>query len=246
MRGTPGQALPGLNYILLCLLAAVLSGAAVFFASQRFIVALVNFAGMKIIRALDRKESGLAQQAKFAYLVLADDIQKWYWSPERSVIIPQAPELKPLTELYRLYTSRQSQQYSYDIVGTRDARGFKSKFTGTHPGRHQDALLFSEQYMDRGFIVMIPDCDNKTLVMGTPENPLFFTSNHESNSSGRKFSMNFEQEMQDDFVYRLGNFFIETGHEVVDYSTELAYVIATNADNPILYNNNNLLQITEI
>lgn len=198
---------------------------------------------MKIIRAINRKENGSAILSKYAYLFLVEDIAQWFWSEDGEIIIPQAPELKEKAFIFRLYTTPNSNKYSLDLSGNHDQRGYQMKFSGTHPGRSEEALKFIEKYLDLGFIVMIPECGQKTVVLGTPDNPMFFTSSHENGSGGRKFTMNFEQEMKDDFVYRLGNFSVEEGSDVVDYATKLRYVLADPSGTPIIFTNNILIEI---
>lgn len=197
---------------------------------------------MKIIRAIDRKESAAAVLSKYAYLVLASDVQGWFQPQADSLIIAQAPDLKLDTFIYRMYTTPASQRYGFDTSGNHDERGIRMKFTGTHPGRTEDALRFVEKFMDLGFIVMIPECGNKTVILGTPDNPLFFSGAHENGSGGRRFTLDFEQEMKDDFVYRLGTFGIEAG-TVVGYGDTLKYVLATNAGEAIVFTNNTLIEI---
>ena len=108
--------------------------------------------------------------------------------------------------VYRLYVTPGSQEFSYDTVGEKDNGGFITKFSGAHPGCLESALEFSMNNLHEGFIVMIPQCDEPTIILGTPDNPMVFSSSHKSAKEGRKFTFNFAQEIDSEEIYMLGDF----------------------------------------
>lgn len=161
---------------------------------------------MRLIKAIDKQSSGAPTQAKFAYLFRADDITYWFPPDAGGVKLNYAPRIIKDAFVYRLYITPKSQEFSYDTVGDPDSGGFITKFSGTHPGCMLSALEFSKNFLHQGFIVMIPQCDDMTIVLGTPENPLVFSSSHKSGSDGRKFTFNFAQEIDSEEIYMLGDF----------------------------------------
>lgn len=161
---------------------------------------------MRLVKALDKTISGAPVLQKFAYLFQVSDIRSWFPPDENGVLLPFAPRLIDGSFIYRVYLSPNSQEYSYDTVGGPDERGYKTKFIGTHPGCVLSALEFAKNKLDQGFIIMIPQCDSETIVLGTPNNPMVFTSSHKSGKDGRRFNFNFEQEIDSEEIYMLGNF----------------------------------------
>ncbi len=161
---------------------------------------------MRLIKAIDKQSSGAPTQAKFAYLFRADDITYWFPPDAGGVKLNYAPRILRDAFVFRLYITPNSQEFSYDTVGDVDEGGFKTKFTGTHPGCQLSALEFAKNYLHQGFIVMIPQCDHPTVVLGTPDNPLVFSSSHKSSKDGRKFTFQFEQEIDSEEIYMLGDF----------------------------------------
>ena len=161
---------------------------------------------MRLIKAIDRESSASPVQAKFAYLFNVDDIKRWFPPDAGGVKLNFSPKIIKDAFVYRLYVTPSMQEFSYDTVGERDSGGFITKFTGTHPGCKLSALEFAKNQLHEGFIVMIPQCDEPTVVLGTPDNPLVFSSSHKSAKDGRKFTFNFEQEIDSDEIYMLGDF----------------------------------------
>lgn len=161
---------------------------------------------MRLIKAIDRESSAAPVQAKFAYLFNVNDIKRWFPPDEGGVMLRFSPKIVKDAFVYRLYVTPGAQEFSYDTVGDVDEGGFKTKFTGTHPGCTLSALEFAKNQLHEGFIVMIPQCDDMTVVLGTPDNPLMFTSSHKADRSARKFTFNFDQQIDSEEIYMLGDF----------------------------------------
>lgn len=191
-------------YILLCLFAAVLSGAAVFFASQRFVVAFFNFAFMEFKRLDKRKGSGAASiRSRYAYLIHLPDIDYFPETNEKGVRLEGDIVLQEGRTMIPVYLTNPSQEYSYDTPGNDDEKTFLVKFVGTHPGTELEALEFSKNLLEEPFLVLIPGCEKNApgKLLGQPNNPMIFTSTHKASKDGDKFNFNFEQRVGSEFIY---------------------------------------------
>ncbi|KFF26878.1 hypothetical protein [Chryseobacterium vrystaatense] len=140
---------------------------------------------------------------RFAYLASVNDIKKFPVADHRGIALIDDIIMKENTGMIQIYLTTSSQEYSYETIGDPDSKNFKVKFNGTHPGTEQEALEFSKNYLEEGFVVLIPSCDKGVKVLGSPDAPLVFTSSHKSEKAGEKFNFVFEQEIGSDTVYQL-------------------------------------------
>lgn len=162
--------------------------------------------GVKLVKTIDRQESGAAVLQKQVMLYRVDDIVEWPGFEENGVVVRQPPKIDEDAYSFRVYMTPVSQEFSFDSGGKTDEGGFKQKLSGTHPGMPVSALEFCKKYLHDRFIAMFSDCDGTTVILGTPCNPLVFTSGHKSSRAGRKFTFNFEQEIESENVYMIGLF----------------------------------------
>lgn len=144
-----------------------------------------------------------APRNKFAYLAHINDIAKFPEADYKGVALTDDIVMKDKTGMAQIYITPSAQEYTYEIVGDSDSKGFKIKFLGTHPGTELEALEFSKNYLEEGFVILIPSCDVGLKVLGTPDAPLIFTSTHKSDKDAQKFIFTFEQEIGSENVYQL-------------------------------------------
>lgn len=161
---------------------------------------------MRLLKKIDREGNGAPNLQKFAYLFHVDDIYKWFPPAEGEVFLSYAPKMRKETVVYRLYITPGSQDFGADSAGNHDEQYFRSKFSGTHPGCFETGLMFAQNMNDEGFVIMIPQCGDQTLILGIPDNPLFLTSSHKGDKSGRKFTFSFEQKIESEELYYLAHF----------------------------------------
>lgn len=161
---------------------------------------------MRLITGIDRRSSAAPVAAKYAYLFRVDDIRDWFPPQPGSVQLEYMPRIKDGATAYQLYITSSTAENSYSRVGDLDRGGFITRFMGTHPGSMLSTLEFADNMMQESFIIMIPRCDGKTIVLGTPDNPMVFTSSHKQDKSGQKFNFNFEQLIDSEETYMIGNF----------------------------------------
>lgn len=191
-------------YILLCLFGRFRISGAVFFASQRFVLAFVNFALMEFKRLDKRKGSGAASiRSRYAYLIHLPDIDYFPETNEKGVRLEGDIVLKDGRTMIPVYLTNPSQEYSYDTQGADDEKTFRVKFTGTHPGTELEALEFSKNLIEESFLILIPSCDKNTpgKLLGQIDNPMIFTSTHKAAKDGDKFTFSFEQRIGSEFIY---------------------------------------------
>ncbi len=144
-----------------------------------------------------------APKNKFAFLALLRDIEKFPPTDSLGVVLLGDIMMKENCGMMQIYITPSSQEYGYEISGEPGSKGYKTKFTGTHPGTEQQALEFVTNYLEEEFVILIPDCKKGVRVLGSPDAPLIFTSTHKSNKDSQKFNMVFEQDVAVDFIYRL-------------------------------------------
>ena len=164
--------------------------------------------------------------SRFAYLAWTQDLVSFPDTDENNVVLTGQPVFKPGKSLIPIYITTSSREYSYEVQGEQDARSYKVKFVGTHPGTEQEALEFVRNMTDEEFIIFIPGCQStdSIKVLGRPCEPLIFKSNHKSSKDGSKFEFTFEQEVGGKNVYMLYNGPLVTDatvYETIDFTNEI-------------------------
>lgn len=144
-----------------------------------------------------------APKNKFAYLAHINDIRSFPKADYKGVALVDDILMKEKTGMSQIYITPAAQEYTYDTAGDSDSKNFKLKFSGTHPGTEQEALEFAKNYLEEGFVVLIPSCNVGLKVLGTPDAPLVFTSSHKSDKDSQKFIFTFEQEIGTENVYQI-------------------------------------------
>lgn len=176
------------------------------------------------VKILDKPRAGAGaakKRSRYAWLYLRDDILAFPKTDAGGVSLVGNIILKEDAEPQKVYLTVPSQEYSFESSGDKDSRGFKVKFFGTHPGSETQALEFTRKFMDRDFIVLVPERNGKMAkCLGTYDMPLTFRSSHKSNKDGSKFDFTFEQELQTDDVYLI-------------YTGEMNYSAALREWNPL-------------
>ncbi|MCX8533078.1 hypothetical protein [Chryseobacterium luquanense] len=144
-----------------------------------------------------------APKNKFAYIAHINDIRIFPQADYKGVALTDDIVMKDKTGMAQIYITPAAQEYTYETGGDSDSKNFKLKFMGTHPGTELEALEFSKNYLEEGFVVLIPSCEVGLKVLGTPDAPLVFTSSHKSDKDSQKFIFTFEQEIGTENVYQL-------------------------------------------
>lgn len=144
-----------------------------------------------------------APKNKFAYIAHINDIRSFPKADHKGVALTDDIIMKDKTGMSQIYITPIAQEYTYDTAGDSDSKNFKLKFIGTHPGTELEALEFAKNYLEEGFVVLIPSCEAGLKVLGTPDAPLVFTSSHKSDKESQKFIFTFEQEIGTENVYQL-------------------------------------------
>lgn len=166
-----------------------------------------------------------APKNKFAYLAHIDDIRSFPQADYKGVALTDDILMKEKTGMSQIYITPAAQEYTYDTAGDSDSKSFKLKFMGTHPGTELEALEFAKNYLEEGFVVLIPSCEIGLKVLGTPDAPLVFTSSHKSDKDSQKFIFTFEQEIGTENVYQLYTGLITLNENIdVDMGDFLEYL----------------------
>ena len=169
--------------------------------------------------------------SRFAYLAWDKDLVSFPDTDDSNVMLTGQPVFKNGKGLTGVYITTSSREYSYETQGDQDARSFKVKFMGTHPGTEREALEFARNMMDEPFMIFIPGCQTTDMVkvLGRPCEPLIFKSSHKGGKDGSKFEFTFEQEVGGKNTYMLydGPLVLqETVYSTVDFTTALTALTA--------------------
>ncbi len=161
-------------------------------------------------KKLDKPTSGSGAPStgsRFAYLAWTQDLVSFPDTDDKNVLLTGQPVFKDGKGLIPIYITTSSREYSYETQGDQDARSFKVKFVGSHPGTELEALEFARNMLDEEFIIFIPGCQStdSVKVLGRPCEPLIFKSSHKGGKDGNKFEFTFEQEVGGKNVYMLYN-----------------------------------------
>lgn len=192
--------------------------------------------------------------SRFAYLALTKDLVSFPDTDDNNVMLTGQPVFKDGKGLVPVYITTSSREYSYETQGDQDARSFKVKFMGTHPGNEREGLEFARNMMDEEFIIFIPGCQStdQVKVLGRPCEPLIFKSSHKGGKDGSKFEFTFEQEVGGKNTYMLydGPLVLqETAYATIDFTdaqtalTAVQKVATTVAAEPLTITS--LIGITE-
>ena len=192
--------------------------------------------------------------SRFAYLALTKDLVSFPYTDDNNVMLTGQPVFKDGKGLVPVYITTSSREYSYETQGDQDARSFKVKFMGTHPGNEREGLEFARNMMDEEFIIFIPGCQStdQVKVLGRPCDPLIFKSSHKGGKDGSKFEFTFEQEVGGKNTYMLydGPLVLqETAYATIDFTdaqtalTAVQKVATTVAAEPLTITS--LIGITE-
>lgn len=181
------------------------------------------------LKKVDRPSSGSGAPntgSRFAYLAWTQDLVSFPDTNENNVLLNGQPVFKDGKGLIPVYITTSSREFSYETQGDQDARSFKVKFMGTHPGTELEALEFAQNMLDEEFIIFIPGCQtsDSIKVLGRPCAPLIFKSSHKSGKDGSKFEFTFEQEVGGKNTYMLYNgplVLAEASYTIVDFTAAL-------------------------
>lgn len=181
------------------------------------------------LKKLDKPTSGSGAPStgsRFAYLAWTQDLVSFPDTDDKNVLLTGQPVFKDGKGLIPIYITTSSREYSYETQGDQDARSFKVKFVGSHPGTELEALEFARNMLDEEFIIFIPGCQStdSVKVLGRPCEPLIFKSSHKGGKDGNKFEFTFEQEVGGKNVYMLYNGALpleESNWATVDFSDPL-------------------------
>lgn len=169
--------------------------------------------------------------SRFAYLAWIKDLVSFPDTDDSNVMLTGQPVFKEGKGLIPVYITSSSREYSFEVQGDQDARSFKVKFMGTHPGTEREALEFARNMMDEEFIIFIPGCQStdQVKVLGRPCEPLVFKASHKGGKDGSKFEFTFEQEVGGKNTYMLydGPLVLqETVYGTVDFTDPLTALTA--------------------
>lgn len=103
-----------------------------------------------------------------------------------------------------LYLTPSSISAGYDAEGDVDAKGFKHKVEGEHPGDDSAVENFIEAAANKGMVVLVKGCDGtsdgKVKAYGTKCNPLFLSPEVTDSKEGNKTKLAFAQEVAQKFL----------------------------------------------
>lgn len=210
-----------------------------------------------ILKKVDKPTAGSGAPntgSRFAHLALVKDLVSFPDTDDNNVMLTGQPVFKDGKGLVSVYITTSSREFSYETQGDQDARSFKVKFMGTHPGTEREGLEFARNMMDEEFIIFIPGCQSTDMVkvLGRPCEPLIFKSSHKGGKDGSKFEFTFEQEVGGKNTYMLydGPLVLqETVYSTVDFTdaqtalTAVQKVATTVASQPLAITS--LTEITE-
>ena len=187
-----------------------------------------------ILKKVDRPVSGAGAPnvgSRFAYLAWTQDLVSFPDTDDNNVLLTGQPVFKNGKGLVPIYITTSSREFSYETQGEQDARSFKVKFMGTHPGTELEGLEFARNMMDEEFIIFIPGCQSTdpVKVLGRPCEPLIFKSSHKAGKDGSKFEFTFEQEVGGKNTYMVYNgplVLQDTVYATVDFTTALTALSA--------------------
>lgn len=179
------------------------------------------------LKKVDRPAAGAGAPntgSRFAYLAWTQDLVSFPDTDDNNVLLTGQPVFKNGAGLIPVYITTSSREFSYETQGDQDARSFKAKFVGSHPGTELEALEFAQNMLDEEFMIFIPGCQSSDpiKVLGRPCAPLIFKSSHKSGKDGSKFEFTFEQEVGGKNAYMLYNgplVLAETNYATIDFTT---------------------------
>ncbi|MBQ7622260.1 MAG: hypothetical protein IJS66_00790 [Bacteroidales bacterium] len=102
-----------------------------------------------------------------------------------------------------LYLTPGTISAGYDTEGEVDAKGFKHKLEGEHPGDDASVENFVEAAANKGMVVLVKSCDGgsgKVKAYGSKCNPLFLTPEVTDSKEGNKTKLAFAQEVAQKFL----------------------------------------------
>lgn len=157
-------------------------------------------------------------------LVDVDDIVSEPARTHGNVVTDGDLTLKENAKAIAVYATSSSIVCGADQEGEADAKGFKDKVEFEHPGDSDDSENFAEAAANKGFVVLVKQCDGttagKTKIYGRKCNPLFLTIETTDSKDAAKKKFAFAQGVADKF--RPG---VYTGTQ-----PELADATATNGE----------------
>lgn len=187
-----------------------------------------------ILKKVDKPAAGSGAPntgSRFAYLAWDKDLVSFPDTNENNVLLTGQPVFKNGKGLIPVYITTSSREYSFETQGDQDARSFKVKFMGTHPGTELEALEFARNMLDEPFMIFIPGCQSTDMVkvLGRPCEPLIFKSSHKGGKDGSKFEFTFEQEVGGKNTYMLYDgplVLVDTVYGTVDFTAPLTALSA--------------------
>lgn len=112
--------------------------------------------------------------------------------------------LKDGAKAIAVYLTPSTISGGYDTEGEDDARGFKHKFEGEHPGNDVALDNFIEHGANRGFILLSTNCDGSAAgvmkAYGSVCNPLFLTPECTDSKEANKTKLSLAQSMPQKFL----------------------------------------------
>ena len=185
-------------------------------------------------KKLDRPAAGAGAPStgsRYAYLAWTQDLVSFPDTDDKNVLLTGEPVFKDGKGLIPVYITTGSREFSSETQGDQDARSFKLKFTGTHPGTELEALEFAQNMLDEEFIIFIPGCQSSdpVKVLGRPCAPLIFKSSHKGGKDGSKFEFTFEQEVGGKNTYMIYHGALNTAeanYASVDFTAPLTELSA--------------------
>lgn len=96
-----------------------------------------------------------------------------------------------------IYATPASIEEASEYGGDVDARGVKQGISFEHPGNEDAVANFREHALNRGFIILVQECDGASgryRAFGSKCNPMFLTPEVTNNKDATKTKFNFKQE----------------------------------------------------
>ncbi|MBQ9309895.1 MAG: hypothetical protein IJ222_03425 [Bacteroidales bacterium] len=103
-----------------------------------------------------------------------------------------------------IYLTPSTIEAGYDAEGDVDARGFKHRVGGEHPGNDPELESFVEGTVNKGVVILVKDCDGSakgvTKAYGSKCNPLFLTPTPTDSKDANKTALAWAQEIAGAFL----------------------------------------------
>lgn len=132
-------------------------------------------------------------------MALADDVITFPAVDESGVVTIGDMVLKEDGKFTLLYLTPFKQKINTDTTGELESRGFIQKIAGSYPGDEIQVNAFLKDMLNEPLIIVSEICGKPyRKILGTPWNPMYFTTNFKDDSSDKLWELSFEKAFPDE------------------------------------------------